>query len=347
MPDPISNSVHQYQWKPIKHAVIKDDALRDVVHTKGYAVKDWLTETQVSDLKSLFSDLHELAIKDGGIFYSVYSSDLDYRKKVHEEAAEILKPVLDQHLQNYTNIINTFVAKTPGPNSEFYVHQDTSALDESRFSGLSVWIPLVDVGPENGGLSVIEKTQWLYSPHRAVTIPFPFHDYMDDVRSYLTPISMKAGQVLVFDPRIIHSSGVNQSDQDRVALIAGIFPEEAKFQHYFKDDSSPEKLDVYEQNDNFMLEFPNFFYDCHIRPTMGKIVRTIDHDFPKVTREMFQTFCKENGIERPNVMSDSSRSPINLVAEPDGINRPPECAVEVPAEPEQAGVWGKLKKLFD
>lgn len=343
----VKNSVHQFGWKPVPHSVIRDEELRSEIHITGYAIKNWLSEEQVKELRNLWSDLHELAVEDGGIFYSVYSSDLEYRKQVHDRAAKIVSPVLDEHFQNYKNIINTFVAKTPGPNSEFYVHQDTSALDEHSHSALSVWIPLVDVGPENGGLSVIEKTQWLYSPYRAVTIPFPFHNYLEEVKPYLKPIEMKAGQVLVFDPRIIHSSGVNSSDHERVAMIAGIFPKDASFQHYFMDEGDKSKLDVYAQSEDFMLEYPNFFYDCHIRPTVGKVVNQLGNDFPEVTKEMFLQFCKENKIERPAKLNDMSRSPVNLVAEPDGINRPPACEVEAANEHEpETGFIGKIKKIF-
>ena len=79
-------------WKPVKHVVFKDDALADEIHTTGFSTFDGLSIEQLTSLNDLFNAEHSFDVKEGGMFYSMYSRDKEYRKRVHETIGEILKP---------------------------------------------------------------------------------------------------------------------------------------------------------------------------------------------------------------------------------------------------------------
>lgn len=332
-------------WRPVFHSVIKDKTLAGTIHEKGYAVIPFLTKDQLNAIKQLYRAEHSLTMKEGGMFYSLYSKDLEYRKRIHEAIQDVLSPTLKQHFQDYKNIVNTFITKASGPESEFYVHQDTTALDEYRYSPLSVWIPLQDITPENGALAVIEKTHHFFSPYRGISFPSPFQKINSTLKDYLKPVYLKAGEAIVFDPRIIHNSMKNMSGQDRLVALCGIFPQQAEFITCYKEPGDDRKIERIRQDDTFILENDNFFYDCHSRPKTGKVIETVENDFPEMTAEKFTELCRMNLIDKVNSIADLSVTQCHFVAEPNGINRVDTCGNTVSHTSKT--VWQKLKAVFN
>src|SRR5687768_4505137 len=110
-------------WKPVEHIVVKNSALKTTLHDTGYAVHGNIGAINIKRLKDLYSSLHDFKPEKGGMFYSLYSDDIQYRKKVHAGIAEILKPVYDDFFTNYKSVINSFIVKTSGPGSDFSLHQ--------------------------------------------------------------------------------------------------------------------------------------------------------------------------------------------------------------------------------
>lgn len=318
-------------WQPVKHVVFKDEELAEKIHTTGYTTFQGLSSDQLAQLNELFDREHSFDVKEGGMFYSMYSRDKEYRKRVHETIAEILRPTLEKYFKNYKNVVNAFVVKLPGEKSEFYVHQDTSAVDEFKFSPLSLWIPLHDITPENGALAVIEKTQWFFSPYRGVSFAFPFKKINDTIKKYLRPVYMKAGEVLCFDNRIIHNSMANVSDQPRIAVICGLFPEEASFQTCYQAPEEGAPIELYHHDDNYMMDYPHFFYNCTDRPHFGEKGKIETALFPEMSAQEFEELCALNAIEVANELDGAEATTTNcqLIAEPDGVNRFEEADAEV------------------
>ena len=333
-------------WKPIKHSFFKSPDLADKIHHKGYKVVDCISDEVISQLNDIYQEEHDFNVKDGGMFYSMYSKDTAYRKRVHEKIGALLNPILETYFEDYNNVINAFVVKLPGDKSEFYVHQDTTGLDELKYSPLSLWIPLQDITASNGALAVIEKTHWFFSPYRGISFSFPFKKINETIKKYLKPIFMKQGEVLFFDNRIIHNSMANTSENARVAIICGLFPKEAEFLTCYKSPESAESpIEIYQHDDNFLLEYPQFFYDCTSRPTSGNIIGTVNELFPEMSSETFEDLCAKNDIFPVDYLRSSAMTTTNceLIAEPDGINKFDPVAPLV-SEGKKATMWSFLKR---
>lgn len=313
---------HPYAWEPVRHSVFRDTSLADVLHKDGITVQPFLSPEQLTALRDLYQQHHTLSDEKGGMFYSVYSQDLAYREQIHQEVQQILQPTLDKWFQGYKNVINSYVIKLPGKASEFAIHQDTTALDETRFSPLSVWIPLLDITEENGAMCVVPGTHKLFSPYRGISFPFPFAKAKETVRRYLEPVTLKAGEAVVFDPRILHNSLPNLSDSPRVALICGIFPEEAKFNICFKENPEAE-IEIYEQEDDFLLKYPNFLHHCHDRPVSGEVIKKIGDKFPLMTEPQVESLLSGASIEPKNLLLARTDESCNMIAEPDNLDREP------------------------
>ncbi len=285
-------------WQPVKQVVVKDAIIADALNNFGYTVAGRLEATALEQLKSLYQSLHNFQNPQGGMFYSLYSHDLVYRKKVHEGIGQILRPIYESLFTNYKSVLNSYIVKVSGPESEFSLHQDSTSLDEMKYSCLSVWIPLQDTDLNNGCMCVVPHSHKMFSPYRDISFPQPFDAISDTVRKYLKPIVLKAGDILLFDNRLVHNSVVNSSGRDRVVVMSGIFPSEAKIIRCYKDTSKANNsIEIIEQKDDFLLTFENFFHDCTCRPETGHSVGFVDWDTSEMSKEMFLSLCSKYGLK--------------------------------------------------
>jgi hypothetical protein len=285
-------------WQPVNYVVLKNPTIAEAIQGAGYTIAGKLDAKTLQNLKELYQSLHNFQSPRGGMFYSVYSRDLAYRKKVHEGIAKILQPIYEGLFTNYKSILNSYIVKVSGPESEFSLHQDSTSLDEINYSCLSVWIPLQDTDISNGCMCVVPHSHKMFSPYRGVSFPQPFDSISDSVRKYLQPVEVKAGEILLFDNRLVHNSVVNSSGIDRVVVMSGIFPEDAKIIRCYKDMSKKgDSIEIIEEEDDFLLTFENFFHDCTCRPDTGQSVGFVDWDISQMDEHEFLSLCSKYGLK--------------------------------------------------
>ncbi len=317
MYDTATSSPVRPHWAPVRHTVFKNAELGQRIHDDGFAVVSLWSDEQLAALQSLCNREHRLQPAEGGMFYSVYSQDLAYRRRVHEEIAAIMRPTFDRYFVDYRNVVNMFVVKSPGPASEFGLHQDTTALDEFRYSPLSIWSPLCDVDADNGALCLVPRSHRFFSPYRGVSFPFPFSAIQDTVREYLVPVPMRRGEALIFDNRLVHSSLPNRSRQNRDAVVSGIFPAEATFQVCFKQPGQKDApIEIFEQGPDWLLDYPNFLRNCHERPVTGTVIGHARFEFPPISDSEFRALCATHGVHATRTMPETARQRCNMISEP-------------------------------
>lgn len=291
-------------FTPVENRVVSDSVLRESLLEDGYAVLPALPDWVLSELNTLYEDHHRIGEK--GMFYTLYSKDFDYRKKIHEGIIASLKPWFESHFTRYKSSFNLFIVKTSEVQEEFFIHTDPTCLDESRFSPLHVWIPLCDVDEKSGALCLVPRSHYLAYPFRNIAIDPPFENIRNTLRPYLKPIPMKRGEVLLFDPRLMHNSLPNLSGKDRVAVLCGIFPQEAEIRSVFRDPEIPgAPVEIYRQDEDFFLSFPDFFETCRMRPNMGTRLEEVQASMPEFSREEFIRACEKNKIPKENFFSES------------------------------------------
>jgi 2-oxoglutarate-dependent dioxygenase len=130
---------------------------------------------------------------------------------------EILK-MAEQLLKGPSTLHSPFTAvKTARVGGEFHFHQDNqyTFLDGPA---LNFWIALNNMTPENGTLAICPGS------HKSGTLDAQQSPDNDEhqtitykIEEYL-PIRIRAGDCVVFDRLMVHGSGKNQTDQDRVAF---------------------------------------------------------------------------------------------------------------------------------
>ncbi len=286
----------------IENKIIKDNTLRETLKITGYVIAGNIGIKNIQSILSLYDSLHEFSDKNGGMFYSLYSDDIEYRKKVHCGVLDILKPVYDNYFSNYKTVINSFIVKTPGKGSDFSLHQDSTGLDERKWSPLSAWIPLQDTDLANGTLCVVPKSHQFFHPYRGISFASPFAEYEDVVRRYLVPINLKAGDILLFDNRLVHYSHLNSSKSPRIVVMSGIFPVEAEIISVYKDENTPgAPIEIFRQDEDFLITNKAFYKDCTARPYRGEQIELIRTPLPQISMYDFLSIAAANGVTQTNI----------------------------------------------
>jgi hypothetical protein len=337
-------------WKPVYPTVLKDRELADKVYMEGYAVVDLFSDEQIAQIQELYNQTHDITAP--GMFYSVYSQSLEYRQKIDSGLREIFSEVLDRYFVDYKSVLNTFIVKSSGEESEFYLHQDSTGLDEFRYTALNVWCPLVDITPDNGPMAMLKYSHWFFSPYRGISFKAPFEDIQPLVRQYLEPVYLKAGQAVIFDFRVVHNSLPNVSGVNRPVALTGIFPKEASFISCYKGPETEGRIEIFSHPDDYLLTNLNFLHNCHARPTTGEVIGYAKFDLPPITEPQFLELVNKVGLEPTHLVDTVPLAETRLISEPVFHEGMPEvhCACETvtdpvfaAAQPEPLSVWSKLK----
>jgi hypothetical protein len=241
-----------------------------------------------------------------------------------------MQPHLDRLFQAYKTVLNGFIIKVPGPKSGFLIHQDTTGLDEFQHSSLSVWVPIYDIGPEDGAMCMVRRSHKMFYPWRGISFAFPFDKIHRTVKRYLEPIYMKAGEAIIFDQRTLHASKENRSGKNRVVVVSGLFPQEAEFRMCYRENEDA-PIEIYKQEDDFILKYPRFMHDCRTRPIAGEKIGEIDFRIPMMTAEEFEAKAAAAGLQPLDLVSED-RLGCNPMPEPDGVERAPLAPLVLPRE---------------
>lgn len=304
-------------WTPKLHTIIKSQSLQNKIHENGYTIEGNIGEEKLAKLYGLYKELHQFKAPEGGNFYSLYSDDISYRKRVHDTIGEIMDPLYDSLFTNYKSVINSFIIKVPGPQSEFTLHQDSTGLDEMQYSSLSIWIPLQDTNLENGTLCIIPKSHRFFHPYRGISFSSSFAHFEDLLRTYLVPLDLKAGDIVLFDNRTVHYSHLNKSNADRVVVMSGLYPKEANIEMCYRDESNPNNpIEIYQMEEDFLLTNTAFFKDCTARPARGRVVKTVPPVEDKSAYE-FMSYAATNNVQQTNISElVNIKHTMNIVSEP-------------------------------
>src|SRR4051812_30944470 len=158
-----------------------------------------------------------------------------------------------------------FITKWPGPNSGFGAHQDPTLVDERRFRGVTIWIPLGDTGVvdgrDNGMLHVVAGShRFTDGPRTRDVDDFAFAGLEDDIATrYGVGVPTRRGEAIVFDNRLIHYSMPNETDDPRVVVSLGMRPSEASCVALRRNADG--LVDLYEiDEDHYMSLVPAALY---------------------------------------------------------------------------------------
>lgn len=274
--------------------IFKNIEHQKIFEKQGFLVLPFLSNEEMQHMDKLFDELHP-NLPESGFYAGSYSPDMEYKRKVSEEIKVVFKRAYEEIFQNYTPFGGAYLYKIPSPNSDLFIHQDWTVVDESKHVALNIWTPLCDITPSNGPLMVLPGSHYDAFPVlRAPTMRYFFdHDYQIAMRQ-LEPIIVPAGTAVILNQSLVHYSPPNTSGKIRKAITAGVKTKDAQMIFHYKDPAqSSNKIEKFEMDDDFFIHFENFFEDIYKRPKVGKSVGFIDYEVPMFTGEALENIIKK------------------------------------------------------
>jgi len=278
------------------YQMLKDKEAAAQLVKKGYVVLPFLNASVVRLLnqqKDIY--LNSIGKKLGDLFYTSGRDEVKNRNKVKELTWQIIEPLLTQIVN--IEITNSegcaFLLKPPGDQSSLSPHQDSSLIDETKFTAFYGWVALQDTTIENGCMHAIPGSHLWGNHYRSLDVPWAFEKYTDLLLEYSKPIEMKAGELLLFDTALIHGSYPNKSNELRAALNLFFKPKSASMMHYARFEDTPKgKIESYRIDNDFF-----FNEDYRKRPNdtiKYPFLGYVDQIDLKLSEKKIRKWCTQN-----------------------------------------------------
>lgn len=270
-----------------KVSIFRDMELGESFKEHGFVVVPFLNESQIQELHQLYQKLYPQGVE--GFFSTTFAQNPEHRAEVNRSIRKICTARMDELFVDYKTFFSSFIVKSPGKNSELILHQDMTLVDERKFTGMNIWCPLIDLKGNNGVLEILPGSHRLFFTYRGSSLPDIYDDVKQEIRKYLQPMPLKAGEAIIFDQSIIHYSPPNLSETERVVINTFVGHKDAEIRICYHDkEVAPDKVQVFAQEDNFLEEYQNFGANIFDKPTIGKSLGFVEYDFPKLTKEQLE-----------------------------------------------------------
>ncbi|MCO5229623.1 MAG: phytanoyl-CoA dioxygenase family protein [Chitinophagales bacterium] len=226
-------------------------------HKDGFITLNLLSENQFKELTRIVNDLNsshlEYSVEANSEYkLSYFNGDLEFKKRVYNTLSEFFQPIIDLHLKNYKPLIINIFDKEPG-GGEVPMHQNWTFVDESQYTSVSVWIPLVNVSRKNGALETLKGSHKVLCQYRSPSLQWVFDELNDILKEkYMEPFELVKGQAAILDDGILHYSSDNDTDVTRTTVQLIMVPDDATPIHYVKNGDT---VDIYKVDSEFFMKY--------------------------------------------------------------------------------------------
>lgn len=218
---------------------------------------DLLSPTDVAALIQLH-DRHSSALGSPAVSFTAMHPDSDRRGAISNGICEVFARVLDSVLADCRPVLGNFFCKQPaGKQSEIYIHQDWSFVDEAAHHSLTIWCPLENISSESGTLSVVPGSHRLNRRPRGYVTRFPYPDlHWALTNRYSRQVTAIPGRVVLFHQCLFHWSGENRTTQRRLAANCFVAPREAAVFYPHPDpDRHPNEVEIFQVSEALLTSF--------------------------------------------------------------------------------------------
>ncbi len=240
--------------RPALH-IAKDRDLEAVLHTQGYVQLPFLNRQETDKLQKLFEAHCDLNSYERPRYTSLEFADFETRNIFYNAIRETIAGKLDLILKNYKIPILQFFVKMPSSDGDINFHTDTTLLLNPHLEPhYAVWIPLQDVDEHNGTITVVPESHLWYNGISSPFVTWSFLPYLDNIRERAVNLNIKAGQLIIFDNRLIHSSTFNTSSKPRISVAGRVTHQLSKYYSFYKKEGAENIFSIFEEPDNLYLD---------------------------------------------------------------------------------------------
>jgi hypothetical protein len=242
-----------------KDSLFLDDKNHETLLKNGWCKVENVVKT--SELESLKRTLEQISSMEG---YDMDDTMLNSGRLMNPEIRSLVKKVINENSPLiFPRIFNmnivtaqtggAYQIKPPSLNSSLAAHQDSAVVNEDVDYCLFMWIPLCDVGENNGHLLFLPGSHLWGNKHRSMCVPWNFEKHSKLLERNMVQVNAKAGDVIIFDPAVIHASTPNLSQETRSAITMTVLRKSHQLVYYYKDPKASNMVYRYEVDESFFV----------------------------------------------------------------------------------------------
>lgn len=250
--------------------VFRNPELQRQFDVDGYVLlRQFLGKEEVEALKRAYFDLlpesggamtgEEADFKSSSEItydFTFIDRNWEYKQKVFDVISAAFAPHYTPLLADYTPIIANFIHKGED-GGEVPLHQNWAFVDETRYTSVSIWVPLVDSTRANGTLEIAPGSHKRFGQYRGPMVPWECEQIKEAIlRDYLVPMEAEAGDCVVLDDSVVHYSNINRTDGLRLTIQLILIPQGVPSLHYHLDRAAnPDEVRILEVDRDFYMRF--------------------------------------------------------------------------------------------
>jgi ectoine hydroxylase-related dioxygenase (phytanoyl-CoA dioxygenase family) len=245
----------------------KDSFFLNPQYHENYLKKGWCVVENVitqEEIQSFLNTFQEISTLEGfeldkHLLNSGRLFNPEIRKKTQQVInvnAQTILPRIFQMDKIDTHTGGAYQVKPPHAQSDLLIHQDSTVIDEEQDYCLFIWIPFCDITLENGPISFLSGSHLWGNTQRSLGVPWQFSKHIPTLYKHVSPVLIKAGDVLIFDPATIHASAPNLTHEIRHAITITVLRKSYQLVYYFRNPELPNDLvEKYYVDENFYFDY--------------------------------------------------------------------------------------------
>lgn len=292
------NKPADYEFK--QDPIIKNPVYEQEINDVGYTVIDFLNAGQIKLLKTEFTKFFPDRSMFKGRYNSLDNLDNNGRLAAHKLIVETIKPQLDRLFKDYVCPISVLYSKRNDGVVDTDWHTDPHFVFNQHLESLyTLWCPLQDVDDSSGVLNVIPYSHRLSYKITNPNYTWDLEEGRNIFNDFKKTFSLKAGQAIFFDSRLIHGSPPNISAIQRDCIVLRVAHKNAKFVSITPSSTELNLFEVYRHNADFFMG--NTVKKHNETPNTGIMTGTYRHFNRQLTAvEIEKLLDKRYGNTEPN-----------------------------------------------
>jgi ectoine hydroxylase-related dioxygenase (phytanoyl-CoA dioxygenase family) len=272
----------------MSESIFKNDEIQTQLSQNGWVLLDFCSNPHLERLNHKFYEMLSL-FEEMPVIITLLHKERSTTKLVNNAILDELAPALDTHFTNYKVPIALFFAKRSNPSPKVGLHQDPMITDQVVHPSYGLWIPLIETDKNNGTLAVLDKSHRWFHPFQADTVSSATGAISEKLVDDCITLSLKRGQAVLMDNRLVHYSHPNESDSMRPSVVIKLTHQDANYYTLYKEKDNTY---VIQNNEGFYLN-ESWIYDKSEFPK-GKVVGLLDFDPSVISYEEYLTIKKTN-----------------------------------------------------
>jgi len=260
----------------------------------GFVVIDLLdlnTTDEVQDLFNLYEKDHNN--EDVNLFSSLDNNNLQLHLTIENRLSSLVLPHLKKVIKEFDYVYSTFLVKRASINNSTPFHQDPTLIEAQNEVSANVWIALENSSPKNGSLYFIPGSHKIID---SLVVTPDFYSYYYKIQNKLSffkkDISLKKGQAVIFNNKLIHGANPNTSNNDRISPVLSIKSPNTNLCYYYL-----EKKEIIGTVDKYYLNKSDYsLIEKNQKPITYLKKTTFKYQFKTIS---YKFFLQKMFIDRP------------------------------------------------